>query len=230
MSGSNSPDRPGSSAIRSEDVRHDAVRRRGVSFSPGPAAHARRSVDGDGVPRRSSAFDVLIAPVECRLRKRFRRRLPRPEAYLRAAFSWNSRSSTGSPRGRVRLLVDDRPENLLYAGGPVGRHEPGIGPAPAAARRSPRCLLDRDFAAVLLDVNMPGIGGFETASTASATVRGMFPSFSSRPSPIPTSRFESYVGGRGLPGQAGGPGHLAVEVVQVRYVHRYALNRKAASR
>ncbi|HEX2095128.1 MAG TPA: hybrid sensor histidine kinase/response regulator [Longimicrobiaceae bacterium] len=60
------------------------------------------------------------------------------------------------------LLVDDRAENLLALeavleplGYPLFRAESG-----AAALRN---LLERDFAVILLDVQMPGMDGFETA-------------------------------------------------------------------
>ena len=60
------------------------------------------------------------------------------------------------------LLVDDRPENLLALEAvlaPLG-HE--IHPA-SSARDALRLALAHDFAVILLDVQMPGIDGFETA-------------------------------------------------------------------
>src|SRR5438132_416446 len=61
------------------------------------------------------------------------------------------------------LLVDDQPENLFAAeavleslGEDIVRAESG--------REALRCLLDQDFAVILLDIMMPDMDGFETAS------------------------------------------------------------------
>jgi signal transduction histidine kinase/DNA-binding response OmpR family regulator len=61
------------------------------------------------------------------------------------------------------LLVDDRPENLLTleaALEPLGEHLIRA----QSGREALRWLLQRDFAVVLIDINMPGIDGFEIAS------------------------------------------------------------------
>ena len=66
-----------------------------------------------------------------------------------------------SPRAGI-LLVDDRPENLLALEAILG----GLGLDLVTARSGDealRRLLDRDFAVVLLDVQMEGLDGFETA-------------------------------------------------------------------
>lgn len=60
------------------------------------------------------------------------------------------------------LLVDDRPENLLALEAIL---EP-LGQRLVRARSGEdalRCLLDREIAVILLDVQMPGMNGFETA-------------------------------------------------------------------
>jgi PAS domain S-box-containing protein len=60
------------------------------------------------------------------------------------------------------LLVDDRPENLLALEAilePLGQHLVRANSGDEALRH----LLARDFAAILLDVQMPGMSGFETA-------------------------------------------------------------------
>jgi two-component system sensor histidine kinase/response regulator len=71
---------------------------------------------------------------------------------------------TAEPPQRVKILVvDDQPENLLSAeavletlGETVVKAESG--------REALRHMLDNDFAVILLDVMMPDMDGFETAS------------------------------------------------------------------
>ncbi|MGH7193756.1 MAG: response regulator, partial [Candidatus Saccharimonadales bacterium] len=61
------------------------------------------------------------------------------------------------------LLVDDQPNNLLALDGilqDLGQHLVKAGSGPEALR----CLLNEDFALILLDVLMPGMDGFETAA------------------------------------------------------------------
>jgi signal transduction histidine kinase/DNA-binding response OmpR family regulator len=61
------------------------------------------------------------------------------------------------------LVVDDRAENLLV----VRTMLEDLGHDVITVRsgeQALRCLLDRDFAVVLLDVNMPGMDGLETAA------------------------------------------------------------------
>src|SRR5262245_5121039 len=68
------------------------------------------------------------------------------------------------------LIVDDRPENLLTPEAtlaPLGRE---IDKA-ASGSEALRALLQHDYAVVLLDVNMPGMDGFETARTIRARRR-----------------------------------------------------------
>lgn len=60
------------------------------------------------------------------------------------------------------LLVDDRPENLLALEAilePLGQRLTRAQSGEAALR----CLLENDYAVILLDVQMPGMNGFETA-------------------------------------------------------------------
>ena len=68
------------------------------------------------------------------------------------------------------LLVDDRPENLLALEAllePLGQRLVSAQSGYEALRQ----LLTRDFALILLDVQMPGINGFETARLIKARER-----------------------------------------------------------
>ena len=68
------------------------------------------------------------------------------------------------------LLVDDRAENLLALEAIL---EP-LGQRLVRARSGEdalRCLLEREFAVILLDVQMPGLNGFETAKMIKARER-----------------------------------------------------------
>jgi signal transduction histidine kinase/DNA-binding response OmpR family regulator len=65
------------------------------------------------------------------------------------------------------LLVDDRPENLLVLETLLAELDESILTVPSGAEALRR-VLERDFAVILLDVNMPGMDGFETA----ALIRG----------------------------------------------------------
>jgi len=61
------------------------------------------------------------------------------------------------------LMVDDRPERLLTLRAVLSSLDADIVTA-GSGREALRHVLQRDFAAILLDVNMPGIDGFETAA------------------------------------------------------------------
>src|SRR5215208_2223910 len=61
------------------------------------------------------------------------------------------------------LLVDDRPEKLLAIEAVLEDLGQNIVRA-YSGREALRHVLDHDFAVILLDVNMPGMDGFETAT------------------------------------------------------------------
>ncbi|MBM4764511.1 EAL domain-containing protein [Bacillus sp. B15-48] len=65
------------------------------------------------------------------------------------------------------LIVDDRPENLLALEAIIEREELNIIKA-SSGEEALRFLLKNEVAAVLLDVQMPGIDGFETAEIIKA--------------------------------------------------------------
>jgi signal transduction histidine kinase len=60
------------------------------------------------------------------------------------------------------LVVDDRKENLLALEAILGPLGHNIVKA-KSGQEALKCLLQQDFAVILLDVHMPGIDGFETA-------------------------------------------------------------------
>src|SRR3954447_15919861 len=72
--------------------------------------------------------------------------------------------SAAAAEGKVNiLLVDDRPDKLLATEAVLEDLGQNVVRA-YSGREALRYVLDREFAVILLDVNMPGMDGFETAS------------------------------------------------------------------
>jgi signal transduction histidine kinase/response regulator RpfG family c-di-GMP phosphodiesterase len=61
------------------------------------------------------------------------------------------------------LIVDDRPDKLLAHESVLAELNQNLVRA-TSGKEALRCLLKQDFAVILLDVNMPGMDGFETAA------------------------------------------------------------------
>jgi CheY-like chemotaxis protein len=74
-----------------------------------------------------------------------------------------------SDRARI-LLVDDRPENLVALEAILGSLDQTLVRA-ESGEGALRALLRDDFALILLDAQMPGMDGFETASRIKARER-----------------------------------------------------------
>jgi PAS domain S-box-containing protein len=71
------------------------------------------------------------------------------------------------------LLVDDRAENLLALEAILEPLNQRLVRA-SSGEDALRCLLERDFAVILLDVQMPGLNGFETAELIKAREKTRF--------------------------------------------------------
>src|SRR3954469_8999339 len=68
------------------------------------------------------------------------------------------------------LIVDDRPDKMLAYESILSDLKENVVGA-HSGKEALRCLLQQDFAVILLDVNMPGMDGFETAAPSRQRVR-----------------------------------------------------------
>src|SRR5687767_14335436 len=71
------------------------------------------------------------------------------------------------------LLVDDRPENLVALASVLAELGQNLVCA-GSGRDALKHLLDKDFAVILLDVQMPIMDGFETAALIRARARSQY--------------------------------------------------------
>ena len=73
-------------------------------------------------------------------------------------------ATAAAPPSRARILiVDDRPENLLAFEASLNQPDYELVLA-RSGEEALKCVLDHEYAVILLDVLMPGLDGFETAS------------------------------------------------------------------
>src|SRR5213594_295733 len=76
----------------------------------------------------------------------------------------SARGSTSARQSEVNiLLVDDRPDKLLALESLLSDLGQNLVKA-HSGKEALKCLLQEDFALILLDVAMPGMDGFETAA------------------------------------------------------------------
>jgi len=68
------------------------------------------------------------------------------------------------------LIVDDEPRNLVALEAALASVDCSVVKA-GSGLQALKCLLLQDFAVILLDIHMPGLGGFETATLIRQRVR-----------------------------------------------------------
>src|ERR1700679_1881918 len=100
---------------------------------------------------------------------------PLPSEAKRPNSEWGHRdmmdADSGSPREKAKiLLVDDRPANLLVYEIVLAELNEELVMVHSGEEALEQ-VESKDFAVILLDVNMPGLGGFETARRIRANPR-----------------------------------------------------------
>ncbi len=100
---------------------------------------------------------------------------PLPSDEQRPKSEWGHRlmidADSGSPREKAKiLLVDDRPANLLVYELVLAELNEELVMVHSGEEALEQ-VESEDFAVILLDVNMPGLGGFETARRIRANPR-----------------------------------------------------------
>ena len=130
-------------------------RERGRRRRPGRDQAERRRLDRPGPAHGGAADDAGRGDRAARSRTPCSRSSEIATVPLRAVLP-------GDATGRKLLLVDDRPENLLALEAILEPLDADLVRA-ASGEEALRRLLHEEFAAILLDVQMPGMDGFQTA-------------------------------------------------------------------
>jgi len=114
------------------------------------------------------------------------------ELYKPSAVQERSPAGDSMPQASI-LLVDDNPTKLLALESVLANLGPNLVQA-RSAEEALRHLLRRDFAVIVLDVNMPGMGGFELAELIRRRERSRHTPiiFVSAISPMETHAFKGY--------------------------------------